>query len=97
MVWQIKKKKSIWKISCVVCRVLFGEFVNLLKWKDTQGLLFCMFDIDEYDCKNDNDIMIMIQKSHIELSNQLVSPLWTNFSRQLTTLYDPILSEFNKL
>eukprot|EP01084_Bolivina_argentea_P013759 25796_1 len=65
-------------------KVLFGEFINLLKWKDTQGLLFFMFDEYEPNDSNDTD------DAKSDLINQLVSPLWANFSRRLTTLYDPI-------
>eukprot|EP00483_Globobulimina_turgida_P000992 UN00994 len=52
------------------------QFVQLLKWKDSQGLIFWMLDIesDAYD----NNI------------NSLIHPFWYDVSQKLSNLYDPV-------
>eukprot|EP00483_Globobulimina_turgida_P011545 UN11567 len=51
------------------------SFVSLLKWKDSQKLVFWMYD--EYQVADDCE-------------NELVDAFWQNLSTKLSKLYDPI-------
>eukprot|EP01083_Nonionella_stella_P005986 17311_1 len=53
------------------------DLIELLTWKDSQGLLF--FGLDEYDH----------EQKHAD-SESLVHPFWRHVSTQLSDLYDPV-------
>ena len=52
------------------------QFIELIKWKDSQKLVMFMMD----DCEYPNE----------ELQNSLVHPFWYHLSRKVESLYDPI-------
>eukprot|EP01084_Bolivina_argentea_P183268 316271_1 len=58
------------------------EFIKLLKWKDSQGLVMWMFD----DYSNTND------------KKSLIHPFWSHCNDKLRALYDPISkNKYNEL
>eukprot|EP01083_Nonionella_stella_P002530 7270_1 len=56
------------------------EFVELIKWKDSQGLVFWAKDDRETSSTQEN----------------LVHPFWQDVSNHLVSLYDPVTSETYK-
>eukprot|EP01084_Bolivina_argentea_P221583 375248_1 len=52
-----------------------NQFIELLKWKDHQHLIFWM--LDEYENTDNNN-------------NPLINPFWFDINKKLTNLYDPI-------
>eukprot|EP00484_Ammonia_sp_Unknown_P028377 CAMPEP_0197030028 /NCGR_PEP_ID=MMETSP1384-20130603/9343_1 /TAXON_ID=29189 /ORGANISM="Ammonia sp." /LENGTH=458 /DNA_ID=CAMNT_0042459303 /DNA_START=115 /DNA_END=1491 /DNA_ORIENTATION=+ len=64
-------------------------FVKLLKWKDTQGLLFCM-----KDAVLQRDLDAVGEQKQDEAEQQAskleVAPFWRYLSLKLTALYDPV-------
>eukprot|EP01084_Bolivina_argentea_P089634 161692_1 len=61
-----------------------NEFMNLLKWKDSQGLVLWM--LDEYNIPKTRDY------------DRLIEPFWYHVSATLSGLYDPITqSTYNPL
>ena len=60
------------------------QFMELIKWKNSQGLVFWMYD--DYDSSESDE------------SNQLVKRFWVHFSNKLCNLYDPITkNKYNPL
>lgn len=53
------------------------EFIELLKWKDSQGLVFYTKDHGQSD------------STHVHSSDD-IHPFWDQFSDKLSSLYDPI-------
>eukprot|EP01084_Bolivina_argentea_P042668 78663_1 len=59
------------------------QFINLLKWKHSQGLVFWLLDE---------------QLQHPNNKNDLVSPLWHTFSEKLASLYNPVTGKkYNRM
>ena len=58
----------------------FKEFIELLRWKDEQRLIFWMLDKNKKEQDNNNGT-----HRHV-----FISPFWRNLSMKLTTLYDPV-------
>jgi len=52
------------------------QFIELIKWKDSQNLV--MFMMDDWEYPNE------------ELKNSLINPFWYHLSLKLEALYDPI-------
>ena len=65
------------------------EFIQLLKWKDSQGLVLWM--LDEYEYPN-----LTERNSDRQSVNELVAPFWYHLSEKLSKLYDPITRDFYK-
>mmetsp|Transcript_9953 Transcript_9953/g.15134 ORF Transcript_9953/g.15134 Transcript_9953/m.15134 type:complete len:357 (-) Transcript_9953:28-1098(-) len=60
-----------------------AEFVRLLRWKDAQGLLFCMEDISI------TQVMQTCDHGDPDHDDVLIHPFWRYLSRKLSTMYDP--------
>eukprot|EP01083_Nonionella_stella_P076801 209450_1 len=57
------------------------EFVDLLRWKHAQGLVFWMFDEADVDCE---------EHSQDLNDNPLIAPFWYRLNAKLTSLYDHV-------
>ena len=53
--------------------------MKLLKWKDSQNLVFWM--LDDYDCSDDDNGRNLYE---------FIAPFWHKLSSKLTNLYDPV-------
>eukprot|EP00483_Globobulimina_turgida_P004353 UN04362 len=80
-IYEPAKYKQEISANCPGKHALFyqdREFVELLKWKNAQGLVFWMA----------NDFENIEENVHAE--NKLVCPFWNDFNLRLEKLYDPI-------
>eukprot|EP00483_Globobulimina_turgida_P002384 UN02386 len=70
------------KITLFKNGAVFKDFVRLLKWKDSQKLVFWMI--------GDNEIEDEKYESEENENNVFVAPFWRNVNAKLRNLYDPI-------
>eukprot|EP00483_Globobulimina_turgida_P001078 UN01080 len=70
------------KLTIFQDKTSFNQFISLLKWRDSQGLLFCMLGTDQ-----------MTYSDH-----DMIASFWSYFSEKLCNLYDPITkSKYNPI
>eukprot|EP00487_Bulimina_marginata_P006298 TRINITY_DN25657_c0_g1_i1.p1 TRINITY_DN25657_c0_g1~~TRINITY_DN25657_c0_g1_i1.p1 ORF type:complete len:249 (+),score=35.59 TRINITY_DN25657_c0_g1_i1:19-765(+) len=72
------------------------QFLDMLRWKDSQGLIYWM--LDDHDALSEEEEGDEKGEECGSSINPLINPFWSHLSKELSTLYDPVTrSKYNGL